>query len=481
MTLTRWPLMVALCLLCCRHVAAQTSRLSPEANALLRAIPDADKDELESLAASLKVLPADAISLGLRIKAAGGIGNRFAELKLPELARAQYLDAVSMPHAEGASSAGCAAMWTVAMDSLLWQLNSSGETEQVLPTLDRFAEHSTSVCFQASYHRTRTEWMKHLGDAEGAAAYARRHAVELFEAAPDGFAGYELVPVIRFVRMLNADDDALRVALLEKLAANAEACVRDDGGTLVSFHAFVTARGVLSQLAVDRYVDPGEMSQYSDGVDELSEVAIANSTGENAEALKARIRLIVELFKQGQERLKARLVPAEIVGQPAPEISGDWFAETPLNSLAKMRGRVVVLDFWAVWCGPCVASFPRMQRLHEEFAADGLVVVGATEWYGYRWDDTLDKPVQDEEERGEADESGHSREVNALRRFLAQHDVSYPQIVLSKSVTNAYGVEYLPTFVVIDRQGVVRQVFTSASDTTHRALHQLVASLLEEE
>jgi thiol-disulfide isomerase/thioredoxin len=63
------------------------------------------------------------------------------------------------------------------------------------------------------------------------------------------------------------------------------------------------------------------------------------------------------------------------VGQTAP----DWQLTDPegrLHSLSEYRGKVVVMDFWATWCGPCAQMMPRMQKLHEKYADKGVVVVG---------------------------------------------------------------------------------------------------------
>jgi len=67
------------------------------------------------------------------------------------------------------------------------------------------------------------------------------------------------------------------------------------------------------------------------------------------------------------------------VGATAP----DWRltdAEGTTHTLSEYRGKVVVMDFWATWCGPCSAVMPRIQKLHEKFADKGVVVFGVNTW-----------------------------------------------------------------------------------------------------
>jgi thiol-disulfide isomerase/thioredoxin len=68
---------------------------------------------------------------------------------------------------------------------------------------------------------------------------------------------------------------------------------------------------------------------------------------------------------------------------PVGEIAPNWQltdTEGKLRSLADYRGKVVVMDFWATWCGPCAQIMPRMQKLHEKLADKGVVVFGVNAW-----------------------------------------------------------------------------------------------------
>ena len=127
--------------------------------------------------------------------------------------------------------------------------------------------------------------------------------------------------------------------------------------------------------------------------------------------------------------LMSRLSAAEpTVGSAAPELSSTTSHNTsdlgPVR-LSALRGQVVLLDFWAIWCDPCVDAIPHMQALHDAYAAKGLVVVGHI----------------DVSSRG-------------LPAFIAKHRITYP-ISVGSDIAGAYGDPDLPHAVLIDREGKI--------------------------
>jgi cytochrome c biogenesis protein CcmG/thiol:disulfide interchange protein DsbE len=121
---------------------------------------------------------------------------------------------------------------------------------------------------------------------------------------------------------------------------------------------------------------------------------------------------------------ETRLVP---VGTPAPEWSlANATDPTEKLSLGDYQGKVVVLDFWSVGCPPCIRELNELESIYRQFQSRGVEVVGVAAW-------------------GESSED--VRDLNKAR------DVSYPLVLGTSSVVNAYRATSLPTLYIIDEKG----------------------------
>jgi thiol-disulfide isomerase/thioredoxin len=116
----------------------------------------------------------------------------------------------------------------------------------------------------------------------------------------------------------------------------------------------------------------------------------------------------------------------------------------------KYRGKVLVIDWWATWCGPCIASLPRMRALHEKYKDKGLEFIGVS----------LDEP----EARGG---------LEALRTFVRDNEMPWPQFHLDgdPAFQQKYRVSQIPTVFVVDRSGTI--VSIDGYRTLERTLESL--------
>ena len=121
-------------------------------------------------------------------------------------------------------------------------------------------------------------------------------------------------------------------------------------------------------------------------------------------------------------------------GQVAPAFTLERSDGTPGHvALDDLRGQVVVLDFWATWCPPCLAMMPTLDELHAEWSGRGVTFVGVN--------------------------SDGGIEPEALRTFLRQHEVPYAVGIDEGEINRLYKVRALPTLFVIGKDGTIRASF----------------------
>jgi thiol-disulfide isomerase/thioredoxin len=144
------------------------------------------------------------------------------------------------------------------------------------------------------------------------------------------------------------------------------------------------------------------------------------------------------------------------VGQVAPPVSLPLLAtDNPgMLSLQSLQGKVVYLDFWASWCGPCRVSFPQLEELRQEFGPQGFEVLAVN-----------------------VDEF----EPDALR-FLEEVSVTYPVVRDGAGATPAtFGILGMPTGYLIDRAGTIRLIHQGYRKSDGAALRIEIMELLGEQ
>jgi len=141
----------------------------------------------------------------------------------------------------------------------------------------------------------------------------------------------------------------------------------------------------------------------------------------------------------------------ELLNNPAPEISGDSVNGKGKISLAQLKGKVVLVDFWATWCEPCKKSFPKLEELRVKLESSGFVVVGVSE------DD----------------------EANGIKEFGATHGAKFPLLWdKDKAFANKWHPPNMPSSFIVDKKGVVHFVHLGYHDGEEKEIEAEVKSLL---
>lgn len=138
------------------------------------------------------------------------------------------------------------------------------------------------------------------------------------------------------------------------------------------------------------------------------------------------------------------------IGMDAPMFNVADFQGKPVD-LSKYKGSIVVLDFWATWCDPCIREFPKLKNVYSKFKDKGVQFIGIS----------LDDDIED------------------LRGFVKHEEVKWPQVFDGKRwkglIPSLYSIQIIPTMVVLDQENKVRYIGGDIENVT-----QIVTSLLSE-
>lgn len=208
---------------------------------------------------------------------------------------------------------------------------------------------------------------------------------------------------------------------------------------VVELSSWLTSRGKRERLGL-----------HSDDPHRSSQVALPRNA-------KLRNAILDEFARRFAGELRTRPPDSSTLPEQEPDpVAGNQapdFTLTALNgmawNLARLRGSVVLVNFWATWCEPCRQELPQLQQLHERHSDDGLVVIGVSD-----------------EDPGKA------------RQYLEEHGISYPSLHDGAgSVMQNYEIGAIPTSLIIDRDGQLLQRMEGYTPTSafEKALRPLLA------
>jgi thiol-disulfide isomerase/thioredoxin len=151
----------------------------------------------------------------------------------------------------------------------------------------------------------------------------------------------------------------------------------------------------------------------------------------------------------GYLQIRDRSAQIGLLGNPAPELDlRMWLVGDPIT-LDDLRGRVVMLEFWATWCKPCQEMFPKLTSLYEQESRNGLEILAITRHY-MAYGGTLE---------------AKNEELDLIRKTVREHGVTFRVAVADDERLQAtYGANGLPTVVLIDRKGIVQYAGPGGED-----------------
>jgi len=145
--------------------------------------------------------------------------------------------------------------------------------------------------------------------------------------------------------------------------------------------------------------------------------------------------------------------PKQVSTSVAPDFTLKTLEDQEI-SLSELKGKVVLLDFWATWCGPCRESIPHLIQLYRTYQDKGFVLIGLS----------MDK----------------KGDVDTVRHFVKSMDIPYPIILTPDDVTRNYGVTGIPTTILIDKEGKIQGKMVGFNSSIAQQTSARVAELISE-
>jgi len=240
-----------------------------------------------------------------------------------------------------------------------------------------------------------------------------------------------------------------------------EVAKKQGAETAARFLDGIIAKIPATLTEADQKALPGVLSSYYNGKSEMF-----SDNGQTAEAMKVLDAGLADtrIPDANKRSLKMTKTRMGLMGAPAPAINSErGYGDYP--GLEGLKGKVVVIDFYAHWCPPCKAAFPDMRKMYDDLKPKGLEIVGVTKYYGYY---NAEKNLSKDDE------------FARMADFNKEFNINWPIVYDANDSFSSYGVSGIPTSILIDREGIIRSVHVGYSPESYAKFRKEVEEHLKE-
>ena len=281
--------------------------------------------------------------------------------------------------------------------------------------------------YRAQYREERTKAMRRQAELIG----------ELHRSHPGHERLVELLPV-RWSTMMSVGEADRVIAETRELAGATTS--QDLKKEALFAHGMAVAR--TSGYDPQKVADAAELFYAVDAKDPRNATLLMMATRnqDDERVVMATYKQIVDEYPDAREARSAgsKLYQHEQIGKPF-ELSFEEATSGEPVDMSQLRGKVVVIDFWATWCGPCIAEMPHMKKLYAAYKDKGVEFIGVS----------LDRP---------RDEENPARDgLNLLRNWVKDNNVTWPQYYQgngwSSEFSSGWKINSIPAIFLVDQQG----------------------------
>ncbi|WP_254512319.1 TlpA family protein disulfide reductase [Anatilimnocola floriformis] len=258
----------------------------------------------------------------------------------------------------------------------------------------------------------------------------------------------------------------IEIAKLSLADLEKDLATKPDGESVVSKY-LSKVQGAIAELSDDVAKAEAKLADAKDRLAKAREIATDEAVMKEIDG-SARVFTSLERMIATTKKLDA------MVGKDAAPLAVEaWVNGAPLTD-GDLKGKVVLLDFWAVWCGPCIATFPHLREWQAEYGDKGLVIVGLTNYYKFKWNEEAKKA------QGSKEEVSHEDEQAMLVKFAESHNLKHRFAIQDgKSMAEYYGVNGIPHVVLIDQQGKIQLARVGSGPKNAHAIEAALKKLLD--